>query len=91
MWSPGGGVRVSWSPALARAEPAHILAADSYKLLLRVGEGELGVVGVSGNVSLLHFYHNHIAPLTATTSSEKFTNQTEHIPAHCRCQESVPT
>lgn len=50
MWSPGGGVRVSWSPALARAEPAHILAADSYKLLLRVGEGELGV-SIKRNVS----------------------------------------
>ena len=43
-------MRVSWSPALARAEPAHILAADSYKLLLRVGEGELGV-SIKRNVS----------------------------------------
>ena len=51
VWSPGGGVRVSWSPALARAEPSHILAADSYKLVVRVGEGELGVLGLSGNVS----------------------------------------
>ena len=29
--------------------------------------------------------------LTATASSKKLTSQTEHIPALCRCRESVPT
>ena len=29
--------------------------------------------------------------LTATAGSKKLTSQTEHIPALCRCRESVPT
>ena len=38
VWS--GGVLVSWSSAVARSENQQ-LAADTYKLVLRVGEGLL--------------------------------------------------
>ena len=38
VWS--GGLRVTWVRAEARALPSHSRAADMYKLVLRVGEGE---------------------------------------------------
>ena len=38
VWS--GGLRVTWVRAEARAGASHTRAADTYKLVLRVGEGE---------------------------------------------------
>ena len=38
VWS--GGLRVTWVMAVARAQPSHTRAADTYKLVLRVGEGK---------------------------------------------------
>ena len=44
VWS--GGLRVTWVRAVARARPSHTRAADTYKLVLRVGEGECNCDGL---------------------------------------------